>query len=244
MNSREKRKARRAVSSVLVIGQEFSGGVRRIPADRLGGVPAFSRFAGVPGRWAAARGEGRRADDGSRTRDLRLGKPTLYRLSYVRAGLGFYVQAPYFRAALQPSPRSGDATEMPLRAASRSRSAFTPPRRTGAGWDRDSSAGPDLESHRVTPPVMRLSASGTPSPLRRTCSETRAPPSRVNATRPVLRERTTARGAQASATGRWLDDADAEEEPRGPVSDGGSCGAAAPLSRTARGRWTAQARCE
>src|SRR5204862_8183159 len=27
------------------------------------------------------------ADDGSRTRDLRLGKPTLYRLSYVRAVL-------------------------------------------------------------------------------------------------------------------------------------------------------------
>ena len=27
-----------------------------------------------------------RADDGSRTRDLRLGKPTLYQLSYVRKG--------------------------------------------------------------------------------------------------------------------------------------------------------------
>src|SRR5213592_428239 len=27
----------------------------------------------------------RKADDGSRTRDLRLGKPTLYQLSYVRA---------------------------------------------------------------------------------------------------------------------------------------------------------------
>jgi hypothetical protein len=27
-----------------------------------------------------------RADDGPRTRDLRLGKPTLYQLSYVRAG--------------------------------------------------------------------------------------------------------------------------------------------------------------
>jgi hypothetical protein len=27
-----------------------------------------------------------KADDGLRTRDLRLGKPTLYRLSYVRAG--------------------------------------------------------------------------------------------------------------------------------------------------------------
>jgi hypothetical protein len=29
---------------------------------------------------------GSQADDGSRTRDLRLGKPTLYQLSYVRAG--------------------------------------------------------------------------------------------------------------------------------------------------------------
>jgi aryl-alcohol dehydrogenase-like predicted oxidoreductase len=29
------------------------------------------------------------ADDGSRTRDLRLGKPTLYQLSYVRAGARF-----------------------------------------------------------------------------------------------------------------------------------------------------------
>ena len=27
------------------------------------------------------------ADDGPRTRDLRLGKPTLYQLSYVRAGV-------------------------------------------------------------------------------------------------------------------------------------------------------------
>lgn len=30
-------------------------------------------------------GESLKADDGSRTRDLRLGKPTLYQLSYVRA---------------------------------------------------------------------------------------------------------------------------------------------------------------
>jgi cytochrome c biogenesis protein CcmG, thiol:disulfide interchange protein DsbE len=32
------------------------------------------------------RGVGAEADDGGRTRDLRLGKPTLYQLSYVRAG--------------------------------------------------------------------------------------------------------------------------------------------------------------
>jgi hypothetical protein len=35
---------------------------------------------------ADLRGPVRKADDGSRTRDLRLGKPTLYRLSYVRGG--------------------------------------------------------------------------------------------------------------------------------------------------------------
>jgi hypothetical protein len=34
---------------------------------------------------ADLRGPVRKADDGSRTRDLRLGKPTLYQLSYVRA---------------------------------------------------------------------------------------------------------------------------------------------------------------
>ena len=30
-----------------------------------------------------------RADDGPRTRDLRLGKPTLYQLSYVRVAAGW-----------------------------------------------------------------------------------------------------------------------------------------------------------
>src|SRR3712207_64749 len=41
-------------------------------------------------RWRSARppplARDRRAEDGSRTRDLRLGKPTLYQLSYFRAG--------------------------------------------------------------------------------------------------------------------------------------------------------------
>jgi hypothetical protein len=36
-------------------------------------------------RVSATRCETAKADDGSRTRDLRLGKPTLYQLSYVRA---------------------------------------------------------------------------------------------------------------------------------------------------------------
>ncbi len=34
--------------------------------------------------------KGEKADDGSRTRDLQLGKLTLYQLSYVRTGGGFY----------------------------------------------------------------------------------------------------------------------------------------------------------
>ena len=37
----------------------------------------------------AATGTSRRADDGSRTRDLELGKLALYQLSYVREGPGF-----------------------------------------------------------------------------------------------------------------------------------------------------------
>ena len=36
----------------------------------------------------ALRGETFRADDEARTRDLRLGKPTLYQLSYVRMEVG------------------------------------------------------------------------------------------------------------------------------------------------------------
>jgi hypothetical protein len=35
---------------------------------------------------SVSRHESSKADDGSRTRDLRLGKPTLYQLSYVRGG--------------------------------------------------------------------------------------------------------------------------------------------------------------
>ena len=56
--------------------------------------PAMSPDAARPHRLLSAEGAEipllvkpfARADDGSRTRDLRLGKPTLYRLSYVREG--------------------------------------------------------------------------------------------------------------------------------------------------------------
>jgi hypothetical protein len=62
---------------------EVVSGFERLPADRafpilpqravrISGSEPIIRFASD-------------ADDGSRTRDLRLGKPTLYRLSYVRA---------------------------------------------------------------------------------------------------------------------------------------------------------------
>jgi hypothetical protein len=52
---------------------------------------ASTIFLRVPSAdWTAVRhgrsGVSVEADDGSRTRDLRLGKPTLYQLSYVRAG--------------------------------------------------------------------------------------------------------------------------------------------------------------
>jgi hypothetical protein len=41
------------------------------------------------------------ADDGSRTRDLQLGKLTLYQLSYVRTGGGFYDRSDATGRALQ-----------------------------------------------------------------------------------------------------------------------------------------------
>ena len=50
-------------------------GVKKTIAGRRR-LPDMACLSGKPGE----------ADDGSRTRDLRLGKPTLYQLSYVRAG--------------------------------------------------------------------------------------------------------------------------------------------------------------
>ena len=61
------------------------------------------------GRSDDRRSQARQADDGSRTRDLRLGKPTLYRLSYVRVGLETSAGG-RLRSGPQPSssaPRSG-----------------------------------------------------------------------------------------------------------------------------------------
>ena len=59
-------------------------------------LPAtVARFRIAGARIAKARVTGPflRADDGSRTRDLRLGKPTLYQLSYVRAAGDFTSRA-------------------------------------------------------------------------------------------------------------------------------------------------------
>ena len=67
--------------------------VERLLATRIveNGVVDASAAAAVLGhKWHepesqdARFGSGTEADDGARTRDLRLGKPTLYQLSYVR----------------------------------------------------------------------------------------------------------------------------------------------------------------
>src|ERR671918_1399734 len=69
--------------------------------DAVAGLPrpAPLRGLGHPARLLYCE-----ADDGSRTRDLRLGKPTLYQLSYVRAAgwrpLGAAILAPVLGAAL------------------------------------------------------------------------------------------------------------------------------------------------
>jgi hypothetical protein len=59
-------------------GAERRGLVRTLALYLSSGPAHLQAKSGVPRR-------GAEADDGSRTRDLRLGKPTLYQLSYVRA---------------------------------------------------------------------------------------------------------------------------------------------------------------
>ena len=68
---------------------------RRRAGGRLGHYRATSTAAsGRPFSWNMAMCRRlARADDGSRTRDLRLGKPTLYQLSYVRVERGILVRA-------------------------------------------------------------------------------------------------------------------------------------------------------
>src|SRR5918999_1324085 len=63
------------------------------------------RFPGAPRANAAGGGgsELAKADDGPRTRDLWLGKPTLYQLSYVREGLAILAPA-RARAASREGP--------------------------------------------------------------------------------------------------------------------------------------------
>ena len=79
----------------------------RAPAASAAGPSEKARFRGVT-RAAEPRRRGDRrvapleADDGPRTRDLRLGKPTLYQLSYVRAG-GQSLRG-LGRAVRRPSP--------------------------------------------------------------------------------------------------------------------------------------------
>ena len=58
---------------------------RLTPVAPAAGVEPNSTVWLVPNIRLASLDPAIQADDGSRTRDLRLGKPTLYRLSYVRA---------------------------------------------------------------------------------------------------------------------------------------------------------------
>ena len=55
------------------------------PNLRLGSDPETPRLQGLSGNER----QPCEADDGARTRDLRLGKPTLYQLSYVRNACQF-----------------------------------------------------------------------------------------------------------------------------------------------------------
>jgi hypothetical protein len=74
-----------------------------------------------------------KADDGSRTRDLRLGKPTLYQLSYVRACANHLQTAMFRHCELRPArfyPRASPTAARSGRNASPHRSrcfATTPP---------------------------------------------------------------------------------------------------------------------
>jgi hypothetical protein len=65
------------VESLII--REFTGpNVAHDGCPRVGRIEAFAEKLVITGLFPEA-------DDGGRTRDLRLGKPTLYQLSYVRA---------------------------------------------------------------------------------------------------------------------------------------------------------------
>jgi hypothetical protein len=100
----------------------------------------------------AARGKRLQADDGSRTRDLRLGKPTLYQLSYVRAVGDFR------RTALRPWPKQ----------ASQRRAVRVPERRSysAAKTMPNQRDGDCLDSPEVPPPrCLQPSGYRTVAPL-------------------------------------------------------------------------------
>ena len=63
---------------------EVASGFERLPANQ--GFPILPHDPIQHPRLEPKIRSGTEADDGPRTRDLRLGKPTLYQLSYVRAG--------------------------------------------------------------------------------------------------------------------------------------------------------------
>jgi hypothetical protein len=95
----------------------------RAPATDAQGQEGIEICSGQEARYGAHRFHTRmritrpffQADDGARTRDLRLGKPTLYQLSYVRArrilgverGLTAVRRGPELRRSREPATRPG-----------------------------------------------------------------------------------------------------------------------------------------
>jgi hypothetical protein len=61
-------------------------GMKRAETPRSPGLILGPKTQALAGKTLRITANPRKADDGPRTRDLRLGKPTLYQLSYVRAG--------------------------------------------------------------------------------------------------------------------------------------------------------------
>jgi hypothetical protein len=82
-NAAESARCGKPVKTTLIVERSTAAIVRHFARFHDHHESAYRASSGAKRRSHAA--SSREADDGSRTRDLRLGKPTLYRLSYVRA---------------------------------------------------------------------------------------------------------------------------------------------------------------
>src|SRR5436305_3533825 len=108
----------------------------RIGPDARTTVESYPIAAIAPFRSTFSRSMRLEADDGSRTRDLRLGKPTLYQLSYVRGAVDS--RGPYPRGHGSPSGRArrGRRAGLSGGGALRPRRSGVVPRRRGRGHVR------------------------------------------------------------------------------------------------------------